>query len=931
MTSLILRRILLENFVSHSSSSLVLGPGVIAIVGNNGAGKSSIVDAVYVALTGDLEIRGSKEHLIRRGAKNAKIIVELEGDRDFLKIARTIGSKHSVAVVSSDKTEEARKRQAASDNQEKAKKIIVETLGLSQNSYNNLKEIISRAVIIRQGGLDEIFSKVLADKKGIKALEFLQKIFGVDEYAKASENLANDDLVSVNVGEKEYSATITDVRKLRIEIKQKESEIKYISREIEEKEGEAKKLTKEIEDKEKIRGEIEAKMKELQEKVNKLSELKTQLNTFQQELNSYENELRNLKRLYSNYKGVGCEEIKKELDNKEKIEKILELIDKINDVQKSIANLKNEKERLEDALRKLQLYLTLEDKMKGEDIDSLKSKVRELDEERSSLRIKKSKIEDLLRETHILLRKLNVDSIKTALQQIKSDIEKYNKIYNNKFDKITNLNSMIEALRAEADRLMRMASLLGGGETKCPLCGSELTPGRASELKDHLKREAEERLVKAQQLVREVEKERRKLEEIEERLNTLKNLATKLENIVEKARELNVDPDMLEEELRLTKSRIDLLERQIVGFNEKIKELSRVRGSLDTLWHDLKSKGIENPSAQVAETIRGELSKIDETLSLLKAREKELISQLESIAGTSDMDSVERLASRMKERLKDYEDAIRECQRFANNIHVYTNLIKGILTKMDNIKKEIEALASVDEEYNELDRRLRELESEINRLRQRLADIKGRIEEKKRLLEKASTELEELRKALRKLEILNYLRMKVFSDAATKLFSTKLYMLLNEASEILQTFDIEYVALEATYTPGSEGKRGSIKFYAMSRTGERVDVRSVSGGEKTALALSFVLALNRMLAGRVGFMILDEPTANLDEERRRMLVDIFRRLGQRHVLDQLIIVTHDEEVEDAADQVCRVEREPTQPSRISEECQRLPDVGIGGV
>jgi len=55
---------------------------------------------------------------------------------------------------------------------------------------------------------------------------------------------------------------------------------------------------------------------------------------------------------------------------------------------------------------------------------------------------------------------------------------------------------------------------------------------------------------------------------------------------------------------------------------------------------------------------------------------------------------------------------------------------------------------------------------------------------------------------------------------------------------------------------------------------------------------------------------MDEPTIHLDPERRRELVRLLANLrGERGLIPQAIIVTHDPEVEQAANQVYRVEIE----------------------
>lgn len=74
---------------------------------------------------------------------------------------------------------------------------------------------------------------------------------------------------------------------------------------------------------------------------------------------------------------------------------------------------------------------------------------------------------------------------------------------------------------------------------------------------------------------------------------------------------------------------------------------------------------------------------------------------------------------------------------------------------------------------------------------------------------------------------------------------------------------------------------------------------SLSGGEKVAVALALRLGIAHMMgAGRLDFVILDEPTTHLDEERRRALVRIISEAFREGTgpLAQMLIITHDSEI-----------------------------------
>jgi len=48
----IIRSVELRNFLSHENTKLTFPLGSLALVGENGAGKTSIFEAIYYALTG---------------------------------------------------------------------------------------------------------------------------------------------------------------------------------------------------------------------------------------------------------------------------------------------------------------------------------------------------------------------------------------------------------------------------------------------------------------------------------------------------------------------------------------------------------------------------------------------------------------------------------------------------------------------------------------------------------------------------------------------------------------------------------------------------------------------------------------------------------------------------------------------------------------
>jgi DNA repair protein SbcC/Rad50 len=90
-----------------------------------------------------------------------------------------------------------------------------------------------------------------------------------------------------------------------------------------------------------------------------------------------------------------------------------------------------------------------------------------------------------------------------------------------------------------------------------------------------------------------------------------------------------------------------------------------------------------------------------------------------------------------------------------------------------------------------------------------------------------------------------------------------------------------------------------------------MDYDFLSGGERTAIALAYRLALNQVLNSLVsqiktkGVMILDEPTDGFSGEQIDKMRDLFEQLNS----DQLILVSHEQKIEGFVDHIIKVKKE----------------------
>jgi exonuclease SbcC len=103
----------------------------------------------------------------------------------------------------------------------------------------------------------------------------------------------------------------------------------------------------------------------------------------------------------------------------------------------------------------------------------------------------------------------------------------------------------------------------------------------------------------------------------------------------------------------------------------------------------------------------------------------------------------------------------------------------------------------------------------------------------------------------------------------------------------------------------------------IEQDGYEMEVDSLSGGEKTSVALAYRLALNVMVkkvceAMQSNLLILDEPTDGFSREQLFRLRDILNELK----CEQVIAVSHESELEGFVDKIYRITKEAGE-SKIS--------------
>jgi len=116
-------------------------------------------------------------------------------------------------------------------------------------------------------------------------------------------------------------------------------------------------------------------------------------------------------------------------------------------------------------------------------------------------------------------------------------------------------------------------------------------------------------------------------------------------------------------------------------------------------------------------------------------------------------------------------------------------------------------------------------------------------------------------------------------------------------SQLIETGEIT-IRVDDNFTP------------LVEQSGYELDVKSLSGGEKTSVALAYRLALNVMVkkvceAMHSNILMLDEPTDGFSTEQLVRVRDILDELK----CEQVIMVSHERELEGFVDKIYKVRKE----------------------
>ncbi len=471
------------------------------------------------------------------------------------------------------------------------------------------------------------------------------------------------------------------------------------------------------------------------------------------------------------------------------------------------------------------------------------------------------------------------------------------------------------------------------------------------ELKER-NRELEEARAKSKLLAGDLEKIRRELLEIENKLR-------EIEKEIEKKRNYEKEIEKFRVAIATKKEQILMAEQERKKLETELKELAHISFDRE------KVKGLEEMKREkqnVLDAISNRITSLISEINLLKAKNHELDEKKRKILEiekcptclqdlssgyketiminfdnqiTGNKKKIEELEKKLKEMEKRKQDASAELERIARELEqekineVRANEKKKKEERLEHLRKNIEVQNKDIEMLNKQIVSLRELVLELSKFDNLYEETKKRYEEIVTRERKHEIMLAEINKQAEMLEK----EIELLAREIARKEGMQEYMIKLKALEQWLSSDfMQLVALtekSVLATLRSEFSRLLEKWFTMlvpeglsirldedftpiiEQQGYETDYAHLSGGERTAVALAYRLALNQVINSLMSkiktrdIVILDEPTDGFSSEQLDKMRNVLEELNVK----QLILVSHETKIESFVDHVIKFRKE----------------------
>lgn len=444
--------------------------------------------------------------------------------------------------------------------------------------------------------------------------------------------------------------------------------------------------------------------------------------------------------------------------------------------------------------------------------------------------------------------------------------------------------------------------------------------------KDRLGRE-KEKLEKESERLREfADKIKAKEGELNVLEGTIKSLSEDLEYLEERSNEKEIR-DEIEKKNKELSSGAENLDKAEGKVREFLSEQGKIKVFIEELSGRIENLKVASGKCPVCEReLTGEhKEKILEESRLAMAGQEERLRKVRD-----EIKFIEESSLRLKDKIAKIRDRKYELEGALQKAIRYGDKRKK-MDKCEENRRELERelaklkKAAEEEKSLEVQRKLQELsgllsearvsmESNSMIIKERESQLKDLVDKKKAFdrhkqqidkMNDISEDLNKFEKALKETQVtlrrefvdsVNFTMDRIWEYLYPYEDLTNIRLSINEGDYSLELKEVE-------------GKWVSVEGIA-------------SGGERTTACLALRIAFALVLAPNLKWLVLDEPTHNLDSQAVEYLAEVLRdRVGE--FVEQVFLITHDEKLENAVTgYLYKLERkreknEPTQVSLVS--------------
>ena len=906
---MIFTKLKLLNFKSHENTVISFDKGISVIVGENGAGKSTILEAISFALF--KQHTGKKiDDLVRNNAQSMAVELEFNSNGRQYKILREKKSNLKSSLFKKTSTDGNYVKLCTGDKEVATQ--IHQILDIDSDLFLN-------AIYIRQGEIAELVDKTPAEKKLLIA-----KLLGIDSLERSWKNLL---------------PFITEYEKQLSELKGKLFNSQELVEEYNKKKSELESLKDKGHD-------FENQLEEVKGLLDEISESKRNM---EREKEIYDNLVLNLETEKKNYaklehdKHVVQDNLDKIREAEEQIERLEKYVSKLDlylDFEKdvnSIKELKDKESEVEEKLESISVQKqNISDNREGynkflssdEEITKLENQkvnyekelatmaklekdkkvlLEEIETERNAIEDFFSKAKDKLADNG-----LDQDSISKIddFNHLEESTNDFQKSLSNKIKdltgEITAKNEEIVVFKQNIKANEKPLGELDGIDNKCPVCQSDISPTQKRDLINQYKSQIEENT--------------KSISENEENLRLLsknkESFEAKNESILELSKSI-IEYKQRFNQLENNLSRLNEIDEGLEGkdyVGNKLGELILVIANKKTEKesykeaHDLfvqangalEVLGSETEAQFNLKQIRNDIDNHVRNIKLAIEQDPHLsgdISNVELQNRITDLKQKNEEYNQLKGFVKNKPAHMAQLDSIKEDMGVSINQSDILVNKLNASSYDKDKYEQIIVRHEMYERRNSKVSADLFELKGRAHELIDYIKELNSKIKLADKFQQEYNDISDYINLLHHIRNLYSKNGIQRdLRNISRPLIQKYTKEFFNEFNFNYsdLTLDDEYDVTVYGPEGESS------------MTMVSGGEKIAIALALRLGITQAMAnGELDTILLDEPTIHLDASRRHELINLLKDMS---VLPQMIIVTHEAQLENAADNLIKVEK-----------------------